>query len=132
MADWNKKFLPNRRLPVLVAKNDAATRWGVVVRPRSLAKGEPVIPSIISLASALSKIMSMNSEILSAAGRPYAEELNRARIGQRRRRRPASLCDNHVTEATEAEEHHRPCGRFGDSAAHDNESGGRADSVRET
>jgi hypothetical protein len=82
MADWNKNFIPNRRLPVLVAKNDAATRRGVVVRPRSLAKGEPVIPAIISLASALSKIVSMNSEILSAAGRPYAEELNRARIGQ--------------------------------------------------
>jgi hypothetical protein len=25
MADWNKKFLPNRRQPALVAKFDAAT-----------------------------------------------------------------------------------------------------------
>jgi hypothetical protein len=37
-----------------------------------------------------------------------------------------------VTEASESEEHHRPCGRFGDRAAHGNESEGRADRVRET
>jgi hypothetical protein len=80
---WRKNFSPivgHSRSGCKRRHSDGAgASW---VRPRSLAKGEPVIPAITSLASALSKIMSLNSEILSAAGRSYAEELNRARIGQ--------------------------------------------------
>jgi hypothetical protein len=76
------KISPQSSAARFGCKKRRSDTLGLVVRPRSLAKGEPIISAIISLASALSKIMSMNSEILSAAGRPYAEELNRARIGQ--------------------------------------------------
>jgi hypothetical protein len=48
MADWNKKFLPNRRQRALVAKFDAATGLEAPqVRPRKPAKGELVIPANI-------------------------------------------------------------------------------------
>jgi len=64
-----RKFSPTRRQPVLVANGDAATRVGVVMPVAEFAVVGLVIPAIIGLASALSKTMSMGSEILSAAPR---------------------------------------------------------------
>jgi hypothetical protein len=50
-------------------------RWGLVIQPRSLAKGEPVILAIISLDSALSNKMSLSSENLSAVAGPALNSL---------------------------------------------------------
>jgi hypothetical protein len=77
------------RLEQKISPQSPSTRPGCKIRCRdgvggavgpaaTPAKGELVIPASICLASALSKIMSMNSEFC----RPYAEELNRARIRQ--------------------------------------------------